>query len=89
MVYDVRNKPDNISWKEVENSTFADISKAKTMDNYQYMNIIVLIYCNNSNFTFDSVNEEKERNYNIRKIIDPKNILFINGLEGLKALSKK
>ena len=59
------------------------------MDNYQYMNIIVLIYCNSYNFSFDQVNEEKERNYNIKKILDSKNLFFINGLEGLKTLSKK
>ena len=59
------------------------------MDNYQYMNIIVLVYCNNNHFSFDTVNEEKERNYNIKKILDSKNLFFINGLEGLKALSKK
>jgi hypothetical protein len=68
MVYDVRNKLENFSWKEVENSYFSEISKVKTMDNYQYMNIIVLIYCNNNNFSFDTVNEDKERSYNIKKI---------------------
>jgi hypothetical protein len=89
MVYDVRNKSDNISWKDIESSTFADISKTKSMDNYQFLNIIVLVYCSNNNFSFDNVIEEKERNYNIKKIIDPKNLFFINGLEGLKAVSKK
>jgi hypothetical protein len=89
MVYDVRNKPDNISWKDIESSTYADISKTKSMDNYQFLNIIVLVYCSNNNFSFDNVIEEKERNYNIKKIIDPKNLFFINGLEGLKAVSKK
>ena len=89
MVYDVRNKPDNISWKDIESSTYTDLSKTKTMDNYQYMNIVVLVYCNSNNFSFDNVIEEKERNYNIKKIIDPKNLFFINGLEGLKALNKK
>ena len=59
------------------------------MDNYQYMNIIVLIYCNNNNFSFDTVNEDKERSYNIKKIVDPKNLFFINGIEGLKSSSKK
>jgi len=89
MVYDVRNKLENFSWKEVENSYFSEISKVKTMDNYQYMNIIVLIYCNNNNFSFDTVNEDKERSYNIKKIVDPKNLFFINGIEGLKSSSKK
>jgi hypothetical protein len=89
MVYDVRNKPDNISWKDIESSTYADISKTKSMDNYQFLNLIVLVYCSNNNFSFDNVIEEKERNYNIKKIIDPKNLFFINGLEGLKAVSKK
>ena len=89
MVYDVRNKLESMSWKDVENSIFSDISKAKNMDNYQYMNIIVLVYCNNSNFTFDNVIEDKERNSSLRKIVDPKNIFYINGLEGLKTLSKK
>ena len=89
MVYDVRNKAENIPWKEIESSTYAEIAKTKSMDNYQYMNVIVLIYCNSSSFTFDSVIEEKERNSNIKKIVDPKNIFFINGLEGLKTVSKK
>jgi hypothetical protein len=89
MVYDVRNKPDNISWKDIESSTYADISKTKSMDNYQFLNIIVLVYCSNNNFSFDNVIEEKERNHNIKKIIDPKNLFFINGLEGLKGVSKK
>ena len=89
MVNDVRNKLENFSWKEVENSYFSEISKVKTMDNYQYMNIIVLIYCNNNNFSFDTVNEDKERSYNIKKIVDPKNLFFINGIEGLKSSSKK
>ncbi len=89
MVYDVRNKPDNISWKDIESSTYADISKTKSMDNYQFLNIIVLVYCSNNNFSFDNVIEEKERKHNIKKIIDPKNLFFINGLEGLKGVSKK
>lgn len=89
MVYDVRNKPENVSWKDTENSIYADLSRTKSMDNYPFLNIIVLVYCSNNNFSFDNVIEDKERNYNIRKIIDPKNLFFINGLEGLKAVSKK
>lgn len=89
MVYDVRSKPENTSWKEVENGIYSEIAKVRTMDNYTFMNILLLIYCNNSSFTFDSVIEDKERAFNIKKVVDPKNIFYINGLEGLKTASKK
>jgi hypothetical protein len=89
MVYDIRNKPEGVAWKEVESNIYAEISKAKTMDNYAYMNIITLIYCSSGNFNFDSVIEDKERAFAIKKAVDPKNIFYINGVDGLKSLSKK
>lgn len=89
LVYDARAKPDSITWKDFENSIFLDISKVKKMDNYQWLNIISLIFTTNNSFSFDSVNEDKERNYSLKKIIDPKNIYYINGNEGLKNISKR
>ena len=89
LVYDTRNKPEGISWKDLESSIYMDITKAKKMDNYQFVNIVVLIYANSSSFSFDNVSEDRERNYNIKKIVDPKNIFYIAGSEGLKNIAKK
>lgn len=89
LVYDIRNKPESVAWKDYENSIYIDTSKAKKMDNYSFFNIIVLIYTNSPGFSFDNHNEDKERNYNIKKIIDPKNLYYISGADGLKNISKK
>lgn len=89
LVYDTRNKPEGISWKDFENSIFIDINKAKKMDNYQFVNLVVVIFCNTSSFTFDNVSEDGQRSYNIKKMVDPKNIFYIAGTDGLKNISKK
>jgi len=59
------------------------------MDNHSFMNLIVIIYTNTSSFSFDNVNDEKDRSYSIKKIIEPKNLFYINGVEGLKSIGKK
>ncbi len=89
LVYDIRNKPDSVSRKEFENNIFSDINKAKSMDNHSFINIIVIIYTNTSSFNFDNVNDEKDRNYSIKKIIELKNLFYINRVEGLKSIEKK
>lgn len=89
LIYDIRNKPEGITWKDYENSIYMDINKAKKMDNYPFVNIIVLIYSNVSSFSFDNVNEDKERGYAIRKLLDPKNLYYVNSTEGLKSISRK
>jgi hypothetical protein len=89
IVYDIRNKSDNISLKDYENSIFTEITKIKKSDNYPFTNIVLLIYNNNSSFIFDSYSEDKERPYNLKKVIDLKNIFYINGVDGLKTIAKK
>ena len=89
LVYDVRNKAENISWKDYENSIYIDINKVKKMDNYNYVNILILLFTNSSSFGFDNFNEDKERSYNIKRAVDNKNIFIINGLEGLKSTCRK
>ena len=89
LIYDTKSKPENMSWKDYENSIHLDISKVKKIDNYSFTNLVVLIYSNSNSFSFDIVNDDKERIYNIKKILDPKNLIYINGTEGLKNNSKK
>ena len=78
-----------MSWKEFENNIYLDIEKTKKMDNYNFMNILVIINTITTSFSFDNINDEKERSYNIKKILDSKNINYINGVEGLKSIGKK
>ena len=59
------------------------------MDNHSFMNIIVIINTNSNSFNFDNVNDEKDRSYSIKKIIETKNLFYINGTEGLKSMGKK
>ena len=89
MVYDIRNKSESISFKDYESSIFIEISKIKKSDNYPFTNIVLLIYNSNSSFTFDSYSEDKERSHNLKKLIDFKNIFYINGVDGLKTIAKK
>jgi hypothetical protein len=89
MVYDIRNKSESISFKDYESSIFIEISKIKKSDNYPFTNIVLLIYNSNSSFTFDSYSEDKERSHNLKKLIDLKNIFYINGVDGLKTIAKK
>ena len=89
IVYDIRNKPENISFKDYESSIFMEITKIKKSDNYPFTNIILLIYGSNSSFTFDSYSEDKERSYNLKKLIDLKNIFYISGVDGFKTIAKK
>lgn len=51
------------------------------------MNIIVVVFSETS-FSFDSVTTEKERPYNIKKIIDPKNLFYIRSTDNLKSPAK-
>jgi hypothetical protein len=89
LVYDLRNKPENISYKDYENSIFSDIQKAKKMDNYTFTNVLVFIFTNSQSFNFESLNDEKEKSYSIKKALDPKNLHYIVGSDGLKAIAKK
>ncbi len=89
LVYDLKSKSDNISWREFENSIFIDISKCKKIEKNEFLNIIVLIITNSNSFNFENVNDEKDKIYSIKKILDPKNLFYINGLETLKTISKK
>jgi hypothetical protein len=88
LVYDLKNKLENISWKEYENAIYNEINKIKKVDKLQYSNIVVLIYHNQSSFSFDNFSDDKERPYSIRKLLDPKNLYYINQ-DGLKGISKK
>lgn len=88
LVYDLRNKPESISWKDFENSIYSDINKIKKMDNYPFVNILTLIFSPPS-FNFDNVNEDKDRVYAIKKILEPKNLHYIPGSDALKSIAKK
>ena len=88
VVFDLRNKSEAVSLKDYENSIFSEITKIKKSDNYSFTNIVLIIY-NNTNYTFDSYSEDKERPYNLKKVIDSKNIFYIYGVDGLKNISKK
>lgn len=89
LVYDIKSKSENITWREFENSIFIDISKCKKIEKTEFLNIVVIIITNSSSFTFDNVNDEKDKIYSIKKILEPKNLFYINGLDSLKAAAKK
>lgn len=89
LVYDIKSKSESISWREFENSIFIDISKCKKIEKSEFLNIVVILITNSSSFNFDSVNDEKDKIYSIKKILDPKNLIYINGLDSLKANAKK
>jgi hypothetical protein len=88
LVYDLKNKVENISWKDYENAIYNEIVKIKKIDQIQHTNIVVLVYHNQSSFNFDNFNEDKDRSYSIRKVLDPKNLYYVNQ-DGLKGISKK
>jgi hypothetical protein len=88
LIYDVRNKPDSVSWKDYESSISLDINKAKKMDNYPFFNVVIILYANSSTFSFDNFIEDKERVYNLKKYVDMKNLIVV-GPEGFKNISKK
>ena len=89
LAYDIKTKPESMSWREYENAIFIDISKCKKFEKSENMNIVVIIITNASSFNFDNVNDEKDKLYSIKKILDPKNLYYLNGLENLKNISKK
>jgi hypothetical protein len=88
LVYDLKNKVENITWKDYENAIYSEIIKIKKIDQIQNTNIVVLIYHNQSSFNFDNFSDDKDRSYSIRKILDPKNLYYVNQ-DGLKGISKK
>lgn len=89
LVYDIKSKSENVSWREFENSIFIDISKCKKIEKSEFLNIVVIIITNSSSFNFDNVNDEKDKIYSIKKILDAKNLIYINGLENLKSNARK
>ncbi len=89
LVYDIRNKAEALTWKEYENSIYIDITKIKKMDNYKFVNILILLFSPTSSFSFDNYNEDRERSYNIKKIVDSKNIYCVYGQDGLKNIARK
>ncbi len=89
LVYDIKSKSESVSWREFENSIFINIIKCKKMEKSEFVNIVVILITNSSSFNFESVNDEKDKIYSIKKILDAKNLIYINGLDNLKANSKK
>jgi len=89
LVYDVKAKSENISWREYENSIFIDINKCKKIEKNEFLNLVVFVITSSNSFTFESVNDEKDKIYSIKKVLEPKNLIYINGLESLKNNSKK
>ena len=89
LTYDITLKSDNISWKEYENSIYIEIAKCKKLEKSEYVNVVVLIITNSSSFNFDSINDEKDKFYSIKKLLEPKNLFYINGIENMKNISKK
>jgi len=89
LVYDIKSKSENITWREFENSVFIDISKCKKIEKSEFLNIVVIVITNSSSFNFESVNDEKDKIYSIKKILDAKNLFYVNGLDNLKSNAKK
>jgi hypothetical protein len=88
LVYDIRSKAEGITWRDYETAIYQDIMKAKKSDNYPFVNVIVIIYSNNS-FNFDHVNEDRERNYSIKKILESKSLYYVTSNDGFKNMSRK
>lgn len=88
LLYDAKNKPSNISWTEFENTICTDIYKARKSDCYQFMTIHVFILSPNSNFSLDSVTDERDKPYSVKKQIDTK-IIYFTSIEVIKLTAKK
>lgn len=89
LTYDIKLKGDNVSWKEYENSIYIDITKCKKIEKSEFVNVVVIIITNSSSFNFESINDEKDKFYSIKKLLEPKNLIYVNGIENMKNISKK
>lgn len=86
LIYDAKNKPNNLSWTEFENNICTDIYNVRKTDCYKFMTIVIFIISPNSNFSLES-SDEKEKVYSIKKQVNTK-IYYTTGIDSIKSNKK-